>query len=208
MNTRLPIRFLIRLTLAATLVLSPASAFAAGGNAFDNRDKLVTTLSTEGNEAWAPGYVDSLSDSQVRELNQALNNAEKSGLALNFDQELLQLIVDDNLDKHGIRAITLALEKEALFMKKYEKTGDEKFLMKAQAEKEKFLSRVDGPPASARPAKDDMAFSSPALKNRKVKDATLETRKAARDAAKEARKAAREAAKQAVKEAVKGGKKG
>ncbi len=208
MNTRLPIRFLIHLTLAVALVLSSASAFAAGGNAFDSRGKLVTTLSTEGNEAWAPGYVDSLSDSQVRELNQALNNAEKSGLALNFDQELMQLIVDDNLDKHGIRAITLALEKEALFLKKYEKTGDEKFLMKAQAEKEKFLSRVDGPPMSARPAGEVSTSSSPALKNRQVKDATLETRKAAQDAAKEARKAAREAAKQAVKEAVKGGKKG
>lgn len=193
--------------LAATVFLFAANAFAADGNDFASREKLTFTLSTEGNEVWAPEFVDGLTDNQVRELNQALNNAEKSGLTLDFDQEVMQRIIDENLNKHGIRALTLALEKEALFFDKYEKTGDEKFLIKAEAEKEKFLARIDGsppPPAST----DASTGTGQTLAIKQVKEASREARKAGRDAAREARKAAREAARNAVKEAAKGGKKG
>jgi len=196
--------------MAAVLTLA-ASGFAADGHSFDSREKLVSTLSTEGNEAWAPGYVDGLSDDQVRELNQALNNAEKSGLVLNFDQEVMQRIIDEDLDKHGIRKLTLALEQEARFMEKYSRTGDEKFLTKAVRERDKFLARIDGnsPPSlagSAPSTTTGLTGEDPAKKQ--VKEARHEVRKAARDAAREARKAAREAAKDAVKEAARNAKKG
>lgn len=211
MKPRLLIQAPLLGAMLAAFLLFAASTFADDGNFFDSREKLVSTLSTEGNEDWALKFVGKLTSDQVRWLNQALNNAEKSGLSLNFDQQLMQRIIDEDLDKHGIRKLTLALEQEARFMEKYNRTGDEKFLIKADREREKFLARIDGnsPPslAGSAPAATS-GITGEALAEKQVKEVRHEARKAARDAAREARKAAREATRDAVKEAAKNAKKG
>lgn len=145
-------------------------------------------------------FVDSLSDEQVFALNRSLNNVVNSELEIEYDMELLQKIVDEDYNKQQINSLTQALEQEARFLAKYEETGDDKFLAKAERQKEKFLVKTEFFGGMG-----EMGMSEVMKESRQAaKIAVKEARMAARDATKEARMAARDAAKDAVKSATKG----
>lgn len=145
-------------------------------------------------------FVESLSDEQVFALNRSLNNAINSDLEIEYDMELLQKIVDEDYNKQQINSLTQALEQEARFLAKYEETGDDKFLFKAERQKEKFLAKAEWFGGMG-----EMGMSEIMKESRHAaKVAVKEARMAAKDATKEARMAARDAAKNAVKSAAKG----
>lgn len=83
-----------------------------------------------------------LSDEQVFALNRSLNNVVKSGLPMEYDMYLLEQVIENDYDSREINALTKAMEEEAKFQDPYEKTGNEKFLDRAQSQKEKFLATV------------------------------------------------------------------
>jgi len=167
-------------------------------------------------------YLNALSAPQVFALNRNLNNTLHNGLVRNLDQALLDSILNEDFDKHQINFLILGLEKEAIFLAKYEETGNEKFLIKAETEKAKFLAKVDshignhdnvagdaggdvagGGAAGDQAAKEAAAAAREAAKEAKAaaqeasqeaKDASKDAVAAARQAAKEAREAAKEAA--------------
>ena len=145
-------------------------------------------------------FVDSLSDEQVFALNRSLNNVVNSGLEIEYDFELLQKIVDEDYNKQQINSLTQALEQEARFLSKYEETGNDKFLAKAESQKEKFLAKTErfsdlGEMGMREVMKESRQAAKLAIK---------EARVAARDATKDARKAARSVARSGVKSAAKG----
>ncbi len=153
-------------------------------------------------ETQVTAFVESLSDEQVFAMNRSLNNAVNSGLEIEYDMELLQKIVDEDYNKQQINSLTQALEQEARFLSKYEETGDEKFLFKAERQKEKFLAKTDWFGGMKDVMKGDVS-----------KEAAREARQAAKNSAKDAAKsavkdaaksAARDAAKLAAKDAAKG----
>jgi hypothetical protein len=172
-----------------------------------------------------------LSDQQVFDLNKALNNALASKLALNYDAEMLQAIVDGDYNGRQIMAYTQGLEREARFLDKadrfqakYDESGNERFLDKvarftnwAETQKNKFFAKVDRfadePQTTGDPLADgttlfDESGAGGAAKNaakQAAKDAARDAAKQAAKnaAAKEARDVARAAAKDAVKQAGK-----
>jgi len=98
----------------------------------------------------------------VIELNRSLNNAVHSGLTLDFDLDLLQRIIDEDLGHRDIQTMITALELEARFAQhaarfeaKAEATGNDRFADHAArmedrgaALREKFLDRIDAADAS------------------------------------------------------------
>jgi DNA-binding Lrp family transcriptional regulator len=191
---------MIVLILGSLMLICQPAFSADGSSKFDSREMLSQTL---GEGDWVDPFVDGLTAEQVHYLNKDLNNAVKSGLVIDFDsdenRDLLDGI-DENWDKHDFKALTTALEQEARFLEKYEKTGDEKFLTKAETEKEKFLAKVG--------KKSEPVSAGGELAKKEAKNAAKDARKAAKAAAREAKKVAREAAKEATKEAAKAAKKG
>lgn len=146
-------------------------------------------------------FVDNLTDEQVFALNRSLNNGAGKGLIAEYDMDLLERIVTENFDKKQINALTRAVEEEAKFMSRYEQTGNEKFLLQAEAQKAKFLARVDRFGTSTEPVEDEAL---------RLKTATrLEARQATRlavadgarnDAARAARIEVKSESKQLAKE--------
>jgi len=175
------------------------------GRPFDSREKLNDTLleSIEGEDARVQTFVDNLSDDQVFALNRSLNNAVNSELDIIFDLDLLERIVDEDLDKRQINALTRALEQEANFLAKFEKTGDPKFREKAEQEKEKFLAKID---KFVDTDSSEEITESSSIEILKVEFETREARKNSREAVKEERNRGREVAKEARKEARKAAK--
>lgn len=128
---------------------------------FYSRDLLAQTLSSglqEGDEEQAQqvqSYVDSLSDEQVFALNRSLNDSLKNGTQIDFTGEenwaLLQQAADENYNSRQMNMLIQALESEARFQSLADKilnlTGDEdkyqRFMTKADTEKNKFLSFID-----------------------------------------------------------------
>ena len=149
-------------------------------------------------------FVESLSDEQVFAMNRSLNNAIKSGLPMVYDMDLLGKIVENDYGKKEINAITKALEQEARFTTLAEKTGNEKFLDKSLAHKNKFMRKADSSlvdeavQVSARQsAKESAKYSAKMMAKESAK-------KSAKQAAKESAKlAAKESAKSAAKESAK-----
>ena len=141
-----------------------------------------------------------LSDEQVFALNRSLNNAINNPFGANFDSEHLQLIVDGDYNKLQINSLSKALESEAKFLALAEKTGNDKFLDKAEREKEKFMAMVDRFDGHVSGKDSAAAAAKSAAKSAAKKAAAGAARKAAKNAAKSAAKAA---AKDAVKQAVK-----
>jgi len=132
--------------------------------------------------------VDQMSDDQVFALNRSLNNAAHNGLGpLAIDSALLQRIIDEGLDKHGIQTLTQALELRARFEKnadRFDAKGDsekaDQMAARGEALEGKFLARLDDSASDA---------------------AAREARDAAREAAREAKHAAKEAAHDAARDA-------
>ena len=156
---------------------------------------------------------ESLSDDQVRYLNQFLNDTFNNGRIIFLDAEDLQRIIDEELSRDGIRLLTKALEEEAKFLSfaeraedRFEETGNEKHLAqaerfrdRAERQKSKFLDRIDtSGGALAAEAFEEEVSSAVAAHARNA--ARAEARMAAKD---EARGAAKAAAKRAAKEAAK-----
>ena len=161
-------------------------------------------------------FVESLSDEQVFAMNRSLNNAIKSGLPMVYDMDLLEKIVENDYGKKEINAITKALEQEARFTALAEKTGNEKFLDKSLAHKNKFLRKADSSlvdeavQVSARQsAKESAKYSAKQASKHSAKMMAKQSAKeSARQAAKEtakgvAKQAAKESAKQAAKDSAK-----
>jgi len=99
-----------------------------------------------------------LTEEEVIALNRSLNNAINNGLIDTVDtQSILDAVVDGDLNKQQVNALTKAYEEEAKFQKlankfelKAEESGNDKFLNqaermenKASFQKNKFLSKVD-----------------------------------------------------------------
>jgi len=152
-------------------------------------------------------FVDGLTDEQVFALNRSLNNALSSGLLVDIDTEDLALIADAN--KLQINAFTQAFEQEARFLlkankftRKYDESGNEKFLQisermstKGENQKVKFLTKMDR-----------FSESASALAGSTAKATAKESAKeAAKNMSKSVAKAtAKKAAKAAAKETAKG----
>lgn len=143
-------------------------------------------------------YLNALSPDQVFALNRNLNNAIHSGLIINFDAALLQRIIDEDFDKHQINFLIISLEQEARFLAKYEMTGNERFLTKAETEKAKFLARID----SHNGNHDGLGDVAGEAASNAAGEAAREAAKAAADAAKEAGRAVAEEARAAAHEAA------
>ena len=150
--------------LSAVLFLGYSSGVRADDNKFDSRGLLLDTLQqsllidrdplltedeiNQYNQEFED-YVSSedLTDDQVVYLNRKFNNARHNGLQIDFTDKdnwnlMLNVIVEE-YNFHQVNFLTKALESEAKFLSKYEETGNEKFMIKAATEKEKFLSRID-----------------------------------------------------------------
>lgn len=153
-------------------------------------------------------FVESLSDEQVFAMNRSLNNAIKSGLPMVYDMDLLEQIVENDYGKKEINAITKALEQEARFTALAEKTGNEKFLDKSLAHKNKFLRKADislvdeAVQVSARQsAKESAKYSA---KQASKHSAKMMAKQSAKESAKQvAKETAKGAAKQVAKESAK-----
>ena len=87
--------------------------------------------------------VENLSPEQVFALNRSLNNAVNSGLLLFMDVDAADLQDLLNYDDRQINAFTKAYEEEAKFLARAEATGNERFLQKAENQKDKFLARIE-----------------------------------------------------------------
>ena len=157
-------------------------------------------------------FVESLSDEQVFAMNRSLNNAIKSGLPMVYDMDLLEKIVENDYGKKEINAITKALEQEARFTALAEKTGNEKFLDKSLAHKNKFLRKADSSlvdeavqVSAQQSAKESAKYSA---KQASKHSAKMMAKQFAKESAKEiakgvAKQVSKESAKQAAKEAAK-----
>lgn len=138
-----------------------------------------------------------LSDEEVFALNRSLNNARHTPWRIDFTTEenraLLEELIEHNYDSRQINSLTKALESEAKFLSHYERTGKEFFLAKAETEKGKFLSRIDG--------FDGTGLSdSASLAKDSSRAAILEARQEARSALKDVARQARLQAKTLAKE--------
>lgn len=165
-------------------------------------------------------FVAQLSDEQVFAMNRSLNNVVSNRLPVEYDMTLLEQIVENNYNGRQINALTKAIEEEAKFTAMYEKTGDEKFLAKAESQKEMFLGKTGRFGATEEPVTPDAgeadippieAAISAALdlKNNAKQSTRGLAKDAARDVAKDtAKNAAKEAAKTYAKLAAKDAAKG
>jgi len=145
-----------------------------------------------------------LSPEQLFALNRSLNNATKNPFGVDIDSEHLQMVLDGDYDRRQINALTKALESEAKFRYLAEKTGNDRFLEKAEREKAKFMANIERFDGS-KLAKGQALRAAREDAEQTVKgQAGREAKAAAAQAAKEAAKgAARAAAKQAAKDAIK-----
>lgn len=156
-------------TAAQADVTAAEEAVTAAETAITDAHAAVTAAQTDVDEAEAnlqavqaqiedtEQLVANLSDTQVVALNRSLNNAVHSGLSLDFDLDLLQRIIDEDLGNHEIQTMMTALELEARFDQhaarfeaKAEATGNDRFLDHAARMEEhgdvlrqKFLDRID-----------------------------------------------------------------
>ncbi len=157
-------------------------------------------------------FVESLSDEQVFALNRSLNNAVNSGLPMVYDMQILEKIVENGYGKKEINAITKAFEQEARFTALAEKTGNEKFLDKALAEKNKFLRKADSTlvteevqESAQETVSESVKYSAKqATKNSAQENAMGTAKDMAKDSAKlAAKEAAKNVAKEVAKESAK-----
>ena len=139
-----------------------------------------------------------LTDDEVYALNRSLNNARHNPWTIDFttdeNWELMENLIENDYDSRQIVSLTKALESEAKFLSHYDRTGKEFFLNKAEAEKNKFLSRVgelddDGDPA---PLPEDADRAA-------VLQARLEARSALKDVGRQARLQAKSMAKETTR---------
>jgi len=119
------------------------------------KDEAVANLDEEKEKL--PEQISELSEEQLFALNRSLNNATNNGLIVDLNSEYMQELLDGDYNKQQINSLTKALEEEAKFDKlsdkftdKYELTGNEKFLDKADMmtskgewKKDKFLAKID-----------------------------------------------------------------
>jgi len=124
-------------------------------DAEDARDLAVESFEEE--KTKLTEQIAELSEEQLFALNRSLNNATNNGLIVDLNSEYMQELLDGNYNKQQINSLTKALEEEAKFDKlsdkftsKYDLTGNEKFLDKAdmmtakgERQKDKFLAKVD-----------------------------------------------------------------
>lgn len=196
--------------------LAASPALAQDGQKFADRDLLVETMNSLDDDADAAALdaaVDALSEDQVVALNRSLNNLNNNTFtgptSFEFDGsefmavEFLERVTGGDFNKQQITALTKALEEKIKFLFLAEKTGNDKFLEKADSQEAKFLAKVDGFGTSS--LTGDAATSSAKLAAKAAKKAAKQAAKsAAKFAAKNAAKnAAKKAAKQAVKDAIK-----
>jgi hypothetical protein len=138
-----------------------------------------------------------LSDEEVFALNRSLNNARHTPWRIDFTTEenltLLEELIEHNYDSRQINSLTKALESEAKFLSHYERTGKDFFLLKAETEKRKFLSRIDG-------FDDTGLHDSTSLSKDSNRAAILEARQEARSALKDVARQARLQAKTLARE--------
>lgn len=192
--------------------LAGSPALAQDGQKFADRDLLFVTMKSLDDDADLTlllTAVTNLSDDQVVALNRSLNNLNNNTFtapsSFEFDGSefgavaFLERVTDGDFNKKQITALTKALEEKIKFLFLFEKTGNGKFLEKADSQEAKFLAKIDGFGTSS--LTGDAATSSAKLAAKAAKKAAKE---AAKSAAKNAAKnAAKKAAKQAVKEAIK-----
>jgi len=136
-------------------LIHPASA-----NEFSSRELLFDTVvegldekdltdAEKGEiEAKMDEWAADLTDDQVVAFNQSLNNAVHNKFSIDFSDpdiwDLLGQALENEYDFQDIVALTKALESEAKFLYLHGKTGKEFFLDKAESEKDKFLTKIDG----------------------------------------------------------------
>ncbi len=196
--------------------LAGSPALAQDGPKFADPDLLVETMKSlddDADDTALDAAVANLSDDQVVALNRSLNNLNNNTFTapsvFEFDGsefmavEFLERVTSGDFNKQQINALTKALEEKIKFLFLAEKTGNDKFLEKADSQEQKFLAKVDGFGTSS--LTGDAATSSAKLATKSAKKAAKQAAKsAAKSAAKNAAKnAAKKAAKQAVKEAIK-----
>lgn len=147
-------------TEADQIAQEAADAAAAGAaekqGVYDVKLAAVEAIETE--IANTGELVGQLSAKQVHDLNASLQNARKTGLLpLDLDAEHLQAILDGSHGTREIHALTNAYEQEARFdrialrfVERYEATGRahfedqaERFAARGDAQKEKFLEKID-----------------------------------------------------------------
>ena len=101
--------------------------------------------------------VKKLTDDQVFALNRSLNNATHNGLLVDLNSRHMRDVLKGDYNKQQINSLTKALEEEAKFDKladkfisKYDVTGNEKFLYKADMmsdkglrQQQKFMAKID-----------------------------------------------------------------
>ncbi len=188
--------------------LAGSPALAQDGQKFADPDLLVETMKSldDGADDTALATaVANLSDDQVLALNRSLNNQNNNTFtapsSFQFDGSefdavaFLERVTSEDLNKQQINALTKALEEKIKFLFLAEKTGNDKFLEKAESQEQKFLAKVDGFGTTS--VTGDATTSSAKL-------AAKAAKKAAKQAAKNtAKNAAKKAAKQAVKDAIK-----
>ena len=154
--------------------------------------------------------VNKLSDEQVFALNRSLNNAVNNGLIVDLNSDYMRALLKGNYNKQQINSLTKALEEEAKFEKlsdkftsKYDYTGNEKFMDKAdmmtdkgERQKDKFLAKID------KFDRDD--FDEVEHHNKVRKAARDNAKSTVRDASKDsARKNAKKSAKNDAKKSAK-----
>ncbi len=192
------------------LAVSPA--LAQDVQKFADSDLLFATMKSldpDADDTALDAAVDGLSDDQVLVLNRSLNNLNNNAFTASpgfeFDGsefiavDFLERVTSGDFNKQQINALTKALEEKIKFLYLAEKTGNDKFLEKAESQEQKFLAKVDDFGTTS--VTGDAATSS-------AKVAAKAAKKAAKQAAKFAAKntaknAAKKAAKQAVKDAIK-----
>ncbi len=180
--------------------------------------------------------VGELSSEQLFALNRSLNNTLASDLIVQIDSDELDRILDGDLDKRQINALTQGYEQEARFDEKarkfealFDETGDQKLLdqslrfsEKAESQKQKFLDKIDdferadadnGDDAGDEARRSASEASHDSAKQNTRRSAAHAARFAAKDAARNATrdsasKEARRAASRAARSATKDVEKG
>ncbi len=177
---------------------------------FADRDLLVETMNSLDDDADA-GALDNavadLSDDQVEDLNRSFNNLNNNVFTapseFDFDESLFSAIsflerITVDFNKQQITALTKALEEKIKFLYLAEKTGNDRFLEKADSQEQKFLSKVD------KFAGETETTETTDVTAETVRAVKLMSKGAAKQAAKgTAKQAAKGAAKQAAKSAAK-----
>lgn len=128
---------------------------AAVDDAQTNYDDAVANFDEE--KIKLTEQIGELTEEQLIALNRSLHNATNNGLIVDLNSDYMTELLDGNYNKQQINSLTKALEEEAKFDKlsdkfsdKYDQTGNEKFLAKADMmstkgdrQKDKFLGKID-----------------------------------------------------------------